>query len=238
MFSSFFKRKSPWDELFTQHGASSYFKQMVLAGMVENYDWLFDMENGTLSFLDDRQQEIHRFEVQIIGTHSYRDHTWLWSWANEKSNIPERLLEAARALKAYGIQNGVQELTTPRFLINNELSEWHLALTASGLTEANGFYLGKQEHNTVVFLVEKHNYSIREEEDKQDLYASAYFDYFWKFTESFKVNDHYAAMKQYLAFTEFEYEERSGDIIVHLSEPYLKVSFHKNKTLKDIEYSS
>ncbi len=52
-------------------------------------------------------------QVQLPGSEAEGPGTWLWAWANEQSQLPPALVEAALALRAYGEQHGIVEFTEP-----------------------------------------------------------------------------------------------------------------------------
>jgi hypothetical protein len=83
--------------------------QLFFSDMIEDYDWQYDFESGLLAFGNQ-----YRWQALLLGTESEASGTWLWAWANEASNIPAHLLVASLALKAYGEQHGIPELTTPQ----------------------------------------------------------------------------------------------------------------------------
>ena len=44
----------------------------------------------------------HVFRMQVLGTYSETEQSWLWAWANKQSGIPEQFLEASLAFKRDG----------------------------------------------------------------------------------------------------------------------------------------
>lgn len=53
------------------------------------------------------------FQLQILGTYSEREKSWMWAWANKQSGIPENLLKAAYHLQNFGNQGRINELMSP-----------------------------------------------------------------------------------------------------------------------------
>src|SRR4051812_40007950 len=84
-------------------------KQGQLSAVVEGFPSQFDLHLGLLSF-----GGCCTWHAQLLGTESQSSNTWLWAWANTAGDIPALLLTASLALKAYGEQHGIPELTTPQ----------------------------------------------------------------------------------------------------------------------------
>ncbi|MCL1992792.1 MAG: hypothetical protein FWG66_07580 [Spirochaetes bacterium] len=73
-------------ELVENFGAFAVEKQLFFAGMIGKKDYDVDIGKGEISFGGDLV-----FPMQILGTFSHESETWLWSWANTKSGLPESL---------------------------------------------------------------------------------------------------------------------------------------------------
>jgi hypothetical protein len=56
------------------------------------------------------------YAAQILGTRASGDNTWRWAWANpgpHGQGFPSELLSSVEKVRAFGMQHGVPELTTP-----------------------------------------------------------------------------------------------------------------------------
>jgi hypothetical protein len=146
------------DALFQKHVASSLDKQLHLQELVgEEPRWQLDMETGRISF-----GARYSFAIQALGTESALDGTWLWAWANEASDIPERLLESARALKRFGEEKQVPELTQPLLTVG-ELDGHKLSMIASGACRADAYYRGPYEGGAVFVLIQDTSFPAGDE---------------------------------------------------------------------------
>ena len=136
------------ERMFEVHAAYSLDKQMALAELLNGSGaWRFDMDSGTLAF-----GTRHTFAVQVLGTESHSDKSWLWGWANLQSGIPKRLLQAAEQLRAFGVEHGVPELTeaeSPLARLNGD----YFAMIASGACKADGFYRGPYAGGALYLLL-------------------------------------------------------------------------------------
>ncbi|MEU4788814.1 DUF6882 domain-containing protein [Micromonospora tulbaghiae] len=133
-----------FDRLFAEHVGTGLARQLALADLLGERDWQLDLPDGTATFGNDL-----RYRIQLLGTESHDDGTWLWAWANEASNLPPALLHLAGWLREYGHRQGVAELTAPTFPLQR--ADGHrLALLASGLT-GRCYYRGPYDGGAVFF---------------------------------------------------------------------------------------
>src|SRR5262245_11578156 len=93
-----------FEQLYHRHVITSYEKQLRLADVVGAHSWSFSMQDGSLTFQEDGEPSRAPmvFAAQLLGTAADGDSTWLWSWANEASQIPAALTQGARHLREAG----------------------------------------------------------------------------------------------------------------------------------------
>lgn len=133
-------------ELFSQLAGSAMARQMAFADFLGERAWSVDLEAGTVTFGDDLT-----YPIQLLGTESYVNNTWLWAWSNP-SQIPPPLLETARQLSEYGKQQGLPELTNSTYSL--EVADGHrLAMLASGLVRKTVYYRAPYENGALFFLI-------------------------------------------------------------------------------------
>ena len=133
--------------LFEDHALLALEKQEKLVALLGEHEWVLDLDAGQVRF-DDR----HAFGVQILGTVSESDGSWLWSWADTHSPLPDDLLDAARQLRDLGTASGIPELQQPSVELT-QIDGHYLSMIASGLTRANAYYRGPTEGGAVFFLI-------------------------------------------------------------------------------------
>ncbi|MBB2947436.1 hypothetical protein FB565_007204 [Actinoplanes lutulentus] len=138
---------SRFEELFTQHVATAFARQLALADLIGECDWQLDLTEGVATFGEDL-----RYPVQLLGTESHGDGTWLWAWANTGSNLPAQVVHLSEWLRGYGDYAGVTELTEASFPLERADGA-RLALIASGLT-GRCYYRGPYDGGAVFFHVE------------------------------------------------------------------------------------
>ena len=103
------------NELYNQSFVTSVEKQEIFSEMVEGLGWSCDMLEGKLTFGEDKV-----FDIQILGTYSENEKSWLWAWANTQSGIPEKFLQTSLAVKALGEAYKVEDFTTPKMEVESD----------------------------------------------------------------------------------------------------------------------
>jgi Family of unknown function (DUF6882) len=134
-------------EALAQHVIAAMSRQLALADLIGSRSWEVDIQAGTVRFGSDLS-----YGIQLLGTESEQDRSWLWAWANTQSNLPPAVLQAAGWLRGYGQQSAIAELVEPMFSLDR--ADGHqLALLASGLT-GRCYYRGPYEGGALFFLLE------------------------------------------------------------------------------------
>jgi hypothetical protein len=138
---------SAFNQLLARHIGASFVRQFALADLIGNQAWSADLESGQVTFGRDLS-----FPIQLLGTESQGDNTWLWSWANADSQLPDRLLVAAQRLRAIGQEKDIPEFVDRGFPL--ERADGHaLSLIASSLIGNCCYYRGPYEGGALFFLV-------------------------------------------------------------------------------------
>jgi hypothetical protein len=207
------------------HALSSWVKQDRISDVVHNFDWNLDLASGFLSFSDK-----YRWQTQLLGTVSDSSNDWLWAWANIQSNISDHLLEACRALKAYGEQHGIPELTMPHLSLD-QVDGHTLALLASGICEANAYYRCPCEGGSLYILIMDENFPKCSEPLLQRI-ASA----FPQAISNLDIPDHKLALTSYLDHCCLVYEQDGEKLVVKENgEPVLTATFDELNRLTNLE---
>lgn len=101
-------------------------------------DLVFTNEDGTTAVAP----------VQIIGSFSTNDNSWLWAWDNPSIN--DALKVDAAKLKEYGETHGIDKLTSRKWTGTQD-DAWAMAALAVKLCDAQGAYRGPAG-STYVFM--------------------------------------------------------------------------------------
>lgn len=108
----------------------------VLAGILGEHNWEADIESGLMVFEGPDMQT----PFEIVGTYSFSSETWMWSWANEASGLPENMTTIARKLHVIGEAKNIRELVTPDF--SADPVDLHaFGILACGIGAADAFYV-------------------------------------------------------------------------------------------------
>jgi hypothetical protein len=200
-------------------------KQFHLSELVGEEDWHFNMASGLLSF----GQHLH-FQAQILGTESFENSTWLWAWANEGSNIPSSLLQAALRLKAVGEEQQIPEFTTPLLQLGN-LDGHTLALIASGVCQADAYYRCPYEGGAAFLLIMDESFPKNTEPPLQRI-ASV----FPQAIASIEIPNHKLALAGYLEHYGLVGQGEEGKLIVKVNdENVLTAEFDELNRLTKLE---
>ena len=142
--------------LFCDHVAGALARQHALAELLGDRSWSLDVSAGVARFGDDLS-----FSVQLLGTESTEDRSWLWAWANDASGFPRRSIEACTSLKARSEAGAVPLLAKPLVALGDDLSGHEIALVASALCDALPYYRGPYDGGAVYVLLEGVPESVR-----------------------------------------------------------------------------
>lgn len=113
----------------------------------ERYD--YDANARTLTFSDAGVAKV-KAEITVLGTTGETD--FLWGWANP--SWPMLSVAGLRPVHTFGIENGVEELTTD-LLSGDDLDGlgWMLAAIAVRILDAKGAYRAPTPEGGAVFLI-------------------------------------------------------------------------------------
>ncbi|MBL8151298.1 MAG: hypothetical protein JNN15_15350 [Blastocatellia bacterium] len=134
-------------ELLSTYLAISLLKQQRLADYLGEHFWNVDLEKALIDFGLDRT-----FPIQILGSESHISGTWLWAWANHQSQLPEQVTKQAWWLHQYGKEHRVDIFIQPELPVS-EVDGHEIAIIASGLCKADGYYAGNYGNGSAFLLI-------------------------------------------------------------------------------------
>lgn len=118
-------------ELYNQSFVISIEKQEIFSEMVEGLAWSCDMLEGKLTY-----GENQIFDIQVLGTYSENEKSWLWAWANKQSGIPESFLQTSLAMKSIGEAYEIEDLITPKKELDADPGIFFSTIASSMLKES------------------------------------------------------------------------------------------------------
>lgn len=110
-------------------------QQALLAAIPASQEWDVDAHHGQLTFKDGPE-----WHVQILGTATESNNTWLWAWADERSRLPDAVVKAGRSLERYGLLLDIEEFTEEDFKLGGLKADYVALLSTAVLGDAAGFY--------------------------------------------------------------------------------------------------
>ncbi len=171
--------------LLLQHGVYSLEKQDLLQEYLGEHRWDLDLQQHTLDFGGDRV-----FRPQVLGTTSESAGTWLWAWEN--SSVPTPMAAASRSLHRLLTEAGVQHFAEAEAPLG-DLDSHVLGMVASGLLEADAYYLAHHPGGAVLLLLTDRKLAALRTSTLTHVSS-----YFTTFISSWDVHDHHAAFAAYL----------------------------------------
>ena len=77
-----------FEELFHQYAAISFDRQLSIVEQIGDWSFELDPKAGEITFTKKRifgSNKVRTSPVQILGSESQRDHSWLWGWTSPAS---------------------------------------------------------------------------------------------------------------------------------------------------------
>jgi hypothetical protein len=220
-----------FQRLFDYHVVSFADKQQRFADLVEGRDWEYRVEEGVLHFPEAPPQKGYAWKAEILGTQSELSNSWLWSWANEASELPPAATVCARKLKQFGEKHGIKEFTMPTFQLGDELDGQAIVAVSVGLTKAGACFLGGYENGAAYLLITDPAY-----ENKQPYPLLHIATMFTQVLGQWSVSDHRRALVGYASSYGLQTSQEGSTVkITHPSGESLIGSFNKAGHLEQIQ---
>jgi len=190
----FFQIMSPkFEAAFLRHAALSLEKQLALQDVIGERNWNFDMGLRQLRF--EKKGVFGKpldFDVQILGSVSESDASWLWSWANP--SVDEKLTRASLFLREKG---ELEEFGTPELSLDlEEADDSRLVMTSVGvlatLFGCDAYYRGPYEGGAAFFLLRDPRLHLKAPD------AVHIATVFPQLLSGLSISDHRAALLGYL----------------------------------------
>lgn len=112
--------------------------------LVGENGWNVNVKDRTIKFGD------NEYKSGIFGVEDHKQSTWLWSWANVQSGLPESA--AAPARRAKKALPDVPEFNTAKFELDNVHTGHNLAMVCCAVSEKNVIYYRCPYDGGAVFM--------------------------------------------------------------------------------------
>ncbi|SNR14834.1 DUF6882 domain-containing protein [Tenacibaculum jejuense] len=133
-------------DLLYENAGLSFEKQIIFNEITGDSSWNINLNEGKLYFGE------LSFPIQVIGSLSFNDYSWMWGWANAKSGIPENLLVKANELKSFGEKHQIEEFIDGHFYVE-EGFEHKMGMIAVGLLNADAYFCANYGQGTMVIAI-------------------------------------------------------------------------------------
>ncbi|QDU53295.1 DUF6882 domain-containing protein [Gimesia panareensis] len=216
-----------YDTLLNQHLCFALDRQLLLADLVEDLDWGYNVSTGILSFGDR-----YEFQAEILGTEADGDASWLWSWANEMSSLPPERTQAALKLKQLGEAEGIPELSEARHSLS-VVNGHALGMIAVGQKLGQAYYHGPHDQGAVLLLIVEPQMPWAVENHLQRITTT-----FPQIIAQMEVEDHQNALFHYLQHYDLEPEAMENALVVRENgAEILHASFDDLNRLQELKSS-
>lgn len=216
-----------YNTLLNQHLCFAFDRQLLLADLVDDLDWGYNVSTGILSFGDR-----YEFQADILGTEADGDASWLWSWANEMSSLPPERTQAALKLKQLGEAEGIPELSEARHSLS-VVNGHALGMIAVGQKLGQAYYHGPHDQGAVLLLIVEPQMPWTVENHLQRITTT-----FPQIIAQMEVEDHQNALFHYLQHYGLEPEAIENALVVRENgKGILHASFDDLNRLQELKAS-
>ena len=127
--------------------ATAFARQLALEEFLGKHYWSVDIDAATVDFGNGKT-----YPIQLLGTESESQRNWLWAWANQYNDLPDRILQACNRIRTFGKKNKIAELTDPSVPLS--VANGHmLALLSAGVIGNCCYYRGPYKGGGALFFL-------------------------------------------------------------------------------------
>lgn len=224
--------------LLCTYGAAAFDKQIQLSDLIANRSFQVDLNQRHIEFCGGDSLTI---PIRLLGTESDGDSTWLWSWANSASNLPENLVRAAVRLRQIGKNAAISEFVDPKLSVvhgpvGEEIDGHRIAMIASGLEEADTYYRAPYTGGAAFLLLQDpFNLKGKPYSSLSPVPLNTIANRFPQFISAIAVPDHWTAFVSYLKFYRVDHTVEDGQVVARSGKSQLTAEFDELHRLKRIQ---
>lgn len=211
--------------LFAIHTTFAFDRQLLLAELIGDLPWAYDLQTGTLSFGD-------RFawQAEVLGTESEETGTWLWAWANEASNIPPDQQAASLKLRVLGEEHGIAVFTEPMVPLDHvDGHAFASIVVGEGLGKA--YYRGPYEGGAAFLLITDEQLLFQVDDPLRRIMTV-----FPQAIAAMELPDHREALWGYLEHYGFQPRELNGSLVLTQDgQEVLRAEFDEHRRLRELK---
>lgn len=208
--------------LFSTHVAQAFAKQLAFSDLLGDRGWDLDLSTGQVTFGDDLF-----YKIQLLGTESDGDDSWLWAWANKASNFSSEVLKSSFELQEIGKNKSIFELSERSF--KTEVASGHmLALLATGINSEYCYYRGPYDGGAVYFLITNPPEQVLQPVDTQRAITVI-----MQCISQFEV-DHNEMAKSFLTMQNFNYKRTQDKTVATREDGAIEIEFNAKGLIENI----
>ncbi len=218
-------------DLIHTHICIAFDKQVALSEFLgQNYLWEMDLNKCVIKFWETSNKKRFSTNIQILGTESQIDNSWLWAWANpELQNLP-KLIEKAQELNTLGIENSITLFTNGVVELDKFPYIGHvISLIAASYFDMSGYFRAEIKDGFAYVLLESLPIELK-------ITPQKIINNFLKLINIFEF-DHKLALRVYLPHHGYVIQEEADLqwVAQHKSNPKLTIIFDANNKVKELK---
>ena len=116
------------------------------------YEWEINIKKNTLIIKTPKGKKLY-FKIQLLGTESKADKTWMWAWANTQlRDIPE-ITEIARSMHDFSLEEGIGEFMEPVISLVDESYPYVIGFISCKLFDGTAFFRAEVDGGALGLII-------------------------------------------------------------------------------------
>lgn len=117
------------------------------------YEWDLDLAKETLFINSKNLKKTLELKIQILGSFSNLDKSWLWSWANSEFKNSKNLIAIANSLYELGVDEHITEFTTPILYNLEDIFPYEVGCITTVLYDVIAFFKADYKEGFVIVII-------------------------------------------------------------------------------------
>lgn len=117
------------------------------------YEWDLDLAKETLFINSKNLKKRLELKIQVLGSYSNLDKSWLWSWANSEFKNSKNLIAIANSLYELGVDEHITEFTTPILYDLEDIYPYEAGCISTVLYDALAFFKAEYKEGFVIVII-------------------------------------------------------------------------------------
>lgn len=214
LFSFFKKSKSiTFDELFEKFWFEAFENQKIFFEKIWEKNWNYDLENKIFTIWDNIT-----FPLEILGTLSHHDETFLWAWENPGLKLHEKVIQKSLELKKFWEKEKIDIFSIGKWEISNEFFH-KIAAVSVWFFDLGAYFVADYGSGAMLVVVPKWENPNPKSPNGMEIISN-----FMEFISHFEVH-HKNALTNYLKNKNIKFSEKNNEMIIGIAEITLRATF-------------